>query len=110
MTQEELRKISVQDVLDSEDYRNRLAVVLSRKAFRTKEEAQMVKRLRERRLCDVETFIPVLCSIMNKECSLPSNMRWYIYHIGVKVLKDCVDELKKQVTDEGKPETSDEQV
>ncbi len=100
MTLEELRAIKVIDVLESEPFRNRVQEALKKKVFGTRKEAQLMRRLRERRLTDVDVFVGVFADIIDKKSELPSNLRAYIFYIGITIYKMCVEELKAQVTDE----------
>lgn len=101
MTTEELRAITVQDVLEGEEYEKRIKKVLKnlRLNARTHRELLLISRLKEYKLLHAENFIPVLEDVLNKQSVLPSIMCSYIFHVGMKVFKDIVRELKEQCED-----------
>lgn len=103
MTMDELRGVSVQDILDSAEYRKRLNAVLNRRAV-PKDELRMMRRLRDCRLTDADVFIPILCDVINKTSNLPTQVRAYVRYIGWGVFRELLAELKAkaEANEEGK--------
>lgn len=102
MTYEELRKITVQDVLDSKEYRRQLNERLKKKTYRTKGEYLIYERLRENKLLTADTFVPMLCQVLNKESTLPYALRSAIHEIGMEVFRSRVAKLKSMCEDSEK--------
>lgn len=94
MTYEELKKMSVQDVLDSKEYRAQLNQLLKKRTYRTKGEYLIYERLRENKLLTADTFVPMLCQVLNKESTLPYALRSVIRDIGIEVFRKRVAKLK----------------
>ena len=115
MTREELQRLTIADLLNSEAYRKRMSQMLDAawkvEKKRRKEDVNsgrsFIRRLHEHGIENGDQFADVFIAILNKECRLSAFLRREIVEVGSSIARVILGEWQERVErDEGETTTN----
>lgn len=107
MTQDELERLTIADLIKSEAYRQRMTQMLDA-AWKCEKERKkkgepgraLVTKLREHGIMNGNHFADVFLAILDKQCNLSASLRMEIKDVGSSIARVILGEWQEQAKKE----------